>query len=119
MKLTPKKKLDLAKKYQKVLQTPAGYSFFVAIHDFVGHIEVDRILSRQSLPAKYGQLKQVYQGLEDTYIRTDADLGHDRYMTIQDLNRIQKEDISDSNPLWKKRELLRSLAGEVFEKLQA
>lgn len=130
MKLLEKKKLDLDKKFQKVISTPASFAFFVAIHDFIEYIETNSGLadgfSRRTktnlelnLPAKYAHLKQIYQGLEDAGARSDSDLGHERYMVIRDLDRIQNKDVSESNTFWKKRELFRKLAGEVYEKVHA
>jgi hypothetical protein len=118
-KLAGQKKKDLAKKHARVLRTPASFAFYVAIHDFVECVEAVPAPDRRGLPSKYSHLKEVYQGLEDKYIETDEDLGHDRYMAIQDLNRIQEEKVSDANPLWKRREILRTVAGEVFEQLGA
>jgi len=44
-------------------------------------------------------------------------LGHARYGVIKELNRIQNKDVSESVSLWKKRELFRKLAGEVYTRL--
>lgn len=66
---------------------------------------------------KYGYLKQIYQGLEDARSKPKSDIGHVRYMTIKDLNQIKNKDFSESNSFWKKRELFRKLAGEIYEKL--
>lgn len=115
-------------KFQKVLKTPAGYDFFVAIHDFIGHIEANSSLSRNlsqlaksnqelRLPTKYNHLKQIYQGLEDTNIVTKADLGHARYMVLVELNQIRNNDLSESNSFWKKRELFRKFTSEIYERL--
>ncbi|MEK9168243.1 MAG: hypothetical protein AAB698_00370, partial [Patescibacteria group bacterium] len=68
-----------------------------------------------NIPNKYGYLKQIYQGLEDADIKSSADLGHTRYMVIQELNRIRNKDVSESNSFWKKRELFRKLTGEIYE----
>jgi len=70
-----------------------------------------------NLPAKYAYLKQIYQGLEDVNTKTDKDLGHARYMTVRDLTRIKREEVSDSNFFWRKRELFRKVTGEVYEVL--
>src|SRR5438445_12343 len=121
MKLPDKTKVDLDKKFQKVLQTPASFALFVAIHDFIGHIEVNQSLSdilsqrlkvnqELDITNKYSYLKQIYQGVEDINIKSNADLGHARYAVMRDLNRIQSNDVSDSNSFWKKRELSRKLA---------
>ena len=32
--------IDLDRKFQKVVTTPAGFDFFMAIHDFIEHIEL-------------------------------------------------------------------------------
>lgn len=128
MKLLEKVKSDLDEKFQKVLKTPASFAFFVTIHDFVEHIELNsslsdnlspRIKSNKELkiPAKYGCLKQIYQGLEDAGIKSDVDLGHSRYMVIQDLNKIRNENFSESNSFWRKRELFRKLTGEIYKRL--
>lgn len=121
-----KVKSDLDKKFQKVLKTPASFEFFVAIHDFIEYIESNASLSNSlssriksnrelNIPNKYGYLKQIYQGLEDADIKTNIDLGHTRYMAIQELNRIRNKDVSESNSFWKKRELFRRLTGEIYE----
>ena len=121
-----KVKSDLDKKFQKVLKTPAGFDFFTAIHDFIEYIELNPSLSSKlssrvksnrelNIPNKYGYLKQIYQGLEDADVKTNVDLGHTRYMVIQELNRIRNKDVSESNSFWKKRELFRKLTGEIYE----
>jgi len=128
MKLLKKTKSDLEKKFQRVLKTPASFDFFVAIHDFIEHIEVNsslsdglssRIKSNRELkiPDKYSYLKQIYQGLEDADIKSTTDLGHARYVVIRELNRIRNKDFSDTNSFWKKRELFRKLTGEIYERL--
>lgn len=128
MKLLEKVKSDLDEKFQNVLKTPASFAFFVAIHDFIEHIELNSSLSDNlsprvkpnkelKIPAKYGCLKQIYQGLEDASIKSDVDLGHSRYMVIQDLNKIRNENFSESNSFWRKRELFRKLTGEIYERL--
>ena len=129
MKLLEKKQSDLKEKFQKVLDTPASFAFFVAIHDFIECIErtpaFARTLSSRSkinrelnIPARYAHLKQIYQGLEDVKASSREDLGHTRYMVIRELNQIQNNDVSDSNSFWKKRELLRRLVGEVYKRLK-
>lgn len=130
MKLSGKVKSGLNTKFQKVLKTPAGFAFFVAIHDFIKYIELNSSLTKNlsnrtknnrelNIPSKYSYLKQVYQGLEDANIKSDADLGHARYSVILELNKIRKEDLSENNPFWKKRELFRKLTGEIYERLNA
>lgn len=128
MKLLEKVKSDLDQKFQKVLRTPASFDFFVAIHDFIEHIELhaslSKILSRsiepnpeQKIPTKYGYLKQIYQGLEDADNTSDADLGHARYMVLVDLNQIRNNNFSESNSFWKKRESFRRFTCEIYERL--
>ena len=128
MKLLEKVKSDLDKKFQKVLKTPASFDFFAAIHDFIEYIESNsslfnslssRVKSNRKLniPNKYSYLKQIYQGLEDASIKSNVDLGHTRYMIIQELNRIRNKDVSESNSFWKKRELFRKLAEEIYKVL--
>ncbi|RJQ29843.1 hypothetical protein C4571_00265 [Candidatus Parcubacteria bacterium] len=128
MKPKEKVKSGLDKKFQRVLTTPAGFDFFVAIHDFIEYIESNPSLSgalsprmkpnrELKIPVKYGYLKRIYQGLEDADNKSNADLGHERYSVLLELNRIRNEDVSDSNSFWKKRELLRKLAGEVYKRL--
>ena len=127
--MPPKKiRSDLNKIFQKVLQTPASFGFFVAIHGFVKHIEANPSLSKGissrtkanrdlDITKKYDYLKQIYQGLEDINIKSDADLGHARYSVIRDLNQIQNNDFSDSNSFWKKREISRKFTDEVYQRL--
>ncbi|HEY4475188.1 MAG TPA: hypothetical protein VJB92_00465 [Candidatus Paceibacterota bacterium] len=128
MKLSEKAKSDLAKKFQKVLKTPASFDFFVAIHDFIQHIELNSSLSKNlsqrlktnlelNIPKKYSYLKQIYQGLEDANNKSNADLGHTRYSVILELNRIRNKDVSESNSFWKKRELFRRLTSEIYQRL--
>jgi len=128
MKLSGKVKNDLDKKFQTVIRTPASFDFFVAIHDFVEHIELNSSFSsglssgtklnrEQNIPTKYGHLKQIYQGLEDAHGKPGVDLGHARCMVLVELNRIKNKDVSESNSFWKKRELFRKLTGEIYEKL--
>ena len=127
MKITGKVKSGLDKKFQKVSKTPASFDFFVAVHDFVEHIEVNSLskgLSQRlkpnrelNIPSKYNYLKQIYQGLEDANTKSNADLGHDRYAVLIELNRIRNKDVSESNSFWKKRELIRKLTGEIYARL--
>jgi len=128
MKLSEKVKNDLYEKSQKVIKTPAGFSFFMAIHDFIKYIELNSSLSRslssstklnreQKISTKYNYLKQVYQGLEDANGKSGLDLGHVRYMLIIELNKIKNKDLSGNNSFWKKREVFRKLTGEIYEKL--
>ena len=128
MKLSEKTKSDLTKKFQKVLKTPASFAFFVAIHDFIEHIELNSSLAESlsqriktnlelNIPKKYSYLKQIYQGLEDANNKSAADLGHTRYSVILELNRIRNKDVSESNSFWKKRELFRRLTSEIYQRL--
>jgi len=128
MKALKKRKLDLDKKFQKVLKTPASFDFFVAIHDFIKHIELnpflssglsDRLKANRELDIanKYDYLRKIYQGLEDINIKSNIDLGHTRYMVIRELSQIQNKEVSESNSFWRKRELFRKLAGVVYERL--
>ena len=130
MALLKKTKLDLDKKFQKVLLAPEGFSFFEAIHDFIEHIELNPAFSSGlsyrtkinrdlNIPTKYGYLRQIYQGLEDAGAKTNKDLGHARYMNVRDLGRIQNQEFSESNFFWRKRAVFRKLAGEVYERLKA
>lgn len=114
------------KKFRRVAKTPAGFALFEAIHDFVEYIELNSPLASslsrqgakdQKLLAKYAHLKKIYQGLQDVNTESNADLGHERYMTICDLKRIRNEETSDHNAFWKKREIFRRLASEMYEQL--
>ncbi len=111
--------MDLVRSLQKVMNTPAGFDFYVAIHDLVEHIELHPAFAAMDRPVKYQQLRQIYQGIEDTNVRAEGDLGHDRYMIIQDLRQIRRNEVSDSNPLWKKRELLRAFCAKMCKMLDA
>lgn len=126
MKLLGKVKSDLDEKFQKILKTPASFNFFVAIHDFIEYIELNPSLSKGlsshiksnkelRIPIKYGHLKRIYQGVKDVNIKSNVDLGHERYMVIVELNKIKNKDVSESNSFWKKRELFRKLTGEIYE----
>ena len=115
-------------KFQTVLKTPAGYAFFVAIHDFIEHIELHPTLAKAislrpnkelDIPKKYAYLKQIYQGLEDINSESTADFGHSRYMVIRELDRIKNKETSESNSFWKKRELFRKLVNEIYAGLSA
>ncbi|KKS91325.1 MAG: hypothetical protein UV67_C0031G0003 [Parcubacteria group bacterium GW2011_GWC1_43_12] len=130
MKPTEKVKSDLDKKYQKVAETPASFDFFSAIHDFVEHIELNPSLSGslssrlkpnrdQNIPAKYNHLKQIYQGFEDVHKKPGVDLGHARYMILIELSKIKDNKVSDSNPFWKRRDLFRKLAEEIYGRLNS
>lgn len=126
MKLLNKVKSGLDEKFQKISKTPAGFDFFVAIHDFIDHIELNPSLSKNlssfmkanqklSISGKYGYLKKIHQGLEDANTKSKADLGHERMMVLVELNKIKNNNVSESNLFWKKRELFRKLTGEIYE----
>jgi len=128
MALKGKTKLDLDKKYKKVLKTPASFDFFVAIHDFIEQIESDSslvkiLLSKAGanvelkIPAKYDYLKIIHQGLKDAKNKSDADLGHARYAALLELNKIKDNDVSDSNSFWKKREVMRKFVSDIYGRL--
>ena|SRR3989344_3834155 len=128
MKLLKKTRLALDKKFQKVADAPEGFGLFEAIHDFIEHIELNPAFSdglsyrtkanrELNIPTKYGYLRQIYQGLEDADAKTNRDLGHARYMNVRDLGRIQNQEFSESNFFWRKRQLFKKLAGEVYERL--
>ena len=121
-----KARSDLGEKFQKILKTPASFDFFMAIYDFVEHIETNPCLSgglsssiksnkKLRIPNKYGHLKKIHQGLKDANVKSNVDLGHERYMIILELNKIRNKDVSESNSFWKKRELFRKLTGEIYE----
>jgi hypothetical protein len=44
MKTLDQKKADLKRKFQGVAKTPPSFALFVAIHDFIEHIESDAAL---------------------------------------------------------------------------
>ncbi len=126
MTLLGKVKSDLDEKFQKISKTPASFDFFVAIHDFIEHIELNPSLSKNlasytksnqemKISSKYSHLKRIYQGLEDVNIKSNADLGHERYMVIIELNKIKNKNVSENNSFWKKRELFRKLTEEIYE----
>ncbi len=125
-----KTKSDLDKKFQKVLSAPASFDFFTAIHGFIKHIELDPVLFKGlsdrikvnrelDMTGKFGYLRKIYQGLEDINMQSNSDLGHERYMAIQELSRIKNNEFSESNSFWKKRELSRKLSNTVYERLSA
>jgi len=123
-----KAKSDLDEKFQKISKTPPSFNFFVAIHDFIEVIELNPYLSRNlssciksnqklKILSKYSHLKKIYQGLEDANVKSNVDLGHERYMVIIELNKIKNKDFSGGNSFWKKRELFRRLTSEIYEVL--
>jgi hypothetical protein len=127
-KLSGKVKSGLDKTFQKVLKTPASLDFFMAVHGFIKHIELNPALASSllsntkvnlelNIPAKYTNLKRIYQVIEDSTNRSNVDLGHSRYAALVEFNRIRNNDVSDSNSFWKKRELFRKLVGEIYQKL--
>ncbi|MGC9599049.1 MAG: hypothetical protein ABSE18_01535 [Minisyncoccia bacterium] len=123
-------KLVLDRKLKEVCETPASFTFFVSLHDFVKYIESTPSFAvffsgakkggrAKELSPKYSVMRQVYQGIEDIDVRTTNDLGHDRYVAIRELSLIRNKDVSDNNSFWKRRELLRKVAGEIHHTLQS
>ena len=121
-------KAALHRKFEKIEKTPAGFAFFVSIHDFVEYIEstpsFDVFLKGRSarakeIPGKYVTLKQIYQGIEDLDERSGVDLGHDRYVAIRELGLIKKNELSENNSFWRRRESFRKVIGEVYRTLDA
>lgn len=130
MKSSNKVKNELDKKFQTVISTPASFDFFVAIHDFIKHIEGNSVLTnslspklkpnrQQNISVKYNNLKQIYQGLEDAQSKAGVDLGHARCMVLVELNRIKANVVSDGNSFWKKRDLYRKLTEEIYGRLSS
>jgi hypothetical protein len=122
--MTTRKTFD--EKFQRISKTPAGFDFFVAIHDFVEHIELDKSLSKSlasfmkanqelRINGKYGYLKKIHQGMKDADTKSGADLGHERLMALVELNKIKNNNVSENNPFWKKREIFRKITGEIYE----
>jgi hypothetical protein len=122
-------KLALDRKLKRVREAPAGFTFFVSLHNFVQYIEstpkfavffsgAKRGSRASELSPKYFVMKQVYQGIEDIDMSTTHDLGHDRYVAIRELGLIRKNDFSENNSFWKRRELLRKVAGQIHETLR-
>src|SRR5581483_1678879 len=119
----------LTSKFERVKNTPAGFDFFVSIHDFIQYIEStpsfdvflkgEKAARRKEMPIKYFVLRQIYQGIEDVDVVTKNDLGHDRYVAIRELGLIRKQETSESNSLWKRREMARKLIGEIYKTLDA
>lgn len=118
----------LDQKIKVVRETPAGFTFFVSLHDFVEYIESTPTFAvffsgtkkgsrAKELSAKYAVLRQIYQGVEDIDVRTDSDLGHDRYAAIRDLGLIRSKNVSENNSFWRQREILRKLAGDIHKTL--
>lgn len=120
MKTAVKDKALLGLRLDEVTKTPDGFTFFVTIHDFVEQLELHPAFKTLKLPAKYSHFKQIHQGIKDLNSPSDHsnDLGHDRYMVIQDLLRIREGEVSESNPLWKKRGMLRQFAADIHKMLQ-
>lgn len=118
----------LDQRMKKVRETPAGFTFFVSLHDFVQYIEsvpafapffsgTKKGSRAAELSLKYPLMKQIYQGIEDIDVATTKDLGHDRYVAIRELGLIRKNDVSENNSFWKRREVFRKLAVEVHKTL--
>ncbi len=123
-------KSTLDQKFKKVNETPAGFSFFVSLHDFVEYVEstpsfnaffgtAKRGSRAAEISPKYSILKQVHQGIEDIDVNTTDDLGHDRFVAIRELTLIRKKDTSENNSFWKKRDFLRKLTGDIHRTLNA
>jgi len=128
MQHTSNAKETLELKFKKVKETSASFDFFISIHDFIGFIESDASFAiflgakakrSKEIPPKYFYLKQIYQGIEDIDETSNADLGHDRYVAIRELGMIRRNDVSDNNSFWKRRELFRKLSSEVYKILDA
>lgn len=128
MQSSEKIKSVLDRKLKDISEAPADFAFFVSLHDFVEYIESvpafevffsDKKKGSRAaaLSSKYFVMKQVYQGIEDIDLRTKNDLGHDRYVAIHELSSIRDKDLSENNSFWKRRELLRKVAGETHETL--
>ena len=124
MMTSEKIRVVLDQKIKEVRETPASFTFFVSLHNFVEYIEVTPAFAvffsgakkgsrAKELTAKYAIMRKVYQGVEDIDVRTTADLGHDRYVAIRDLCLIRDKNVSENNSFWKQREILRKLAGEI------
>ena len=132
MELFKKAKLELDARFRRISEAPEGFGLFKAIHDLVEYIDLNPALSnslfgtstgarssrKARVPEKYSYLWQIYQGLEDSGIKTNEDIGHVRLVNVRDLNRIQNNELSENNFFWKKRELFRKLAVEIHEKLK-
>ena len=130
MKTLEQRKSDLKRKFEGVTKTAPSWALFVAIHDFIEHIESDatlvkalsdRIKANKELDVatKFSYLKQIHQGLEDLEIKTNADLGHARYSVVRELSHIKGNDVSESNSFWKRREFSKRLASVIYERLDA
>ena len=127
MELQKTSKLALHQKFEKIKKAPEGFTLFVSIHDFIEYIEstssFDVFLKggksarAKEIPGKYFSLKQIYQGIEDLSEKSTADLGHDRYVAIRELTLIKKNELSENNSFWKRRETFRKLIGEVYKTL--
>jgi hypothetical protein len=128
MKAAGSIKLGLDRKLKAVHETPAGFPFFVSIHDFVRYIEstpsfavffagAQKRSRASELSPKYSVMRQIYQGVEDIDLCTTDDLGHDRYVAIRELGLIRKAEFSENNSLWRRRELMRKMADEIYKTL--
>lgn len=121
-------KLALGQKFEKIKKAPAGFALYVSIHDFIEHIEGNASFNvflkgkgkrAKEIPGKYVFLKQIHQGIKDIDLRTTADLGHDRYVAIRELSLIRKNDLSENNSFWKRREAFRKVTSDVYKILDA
>jgi hypothetical protein len=125
-----KTKSALDRKLEEIRETPASFTFFVSLHDFVEYIESTASFAvffsgtkkgsrAKEISLRYAILKQVYQGIEDLDVNTNADLGHDRNVAIRDLALIRSNNVSENNSFWKRRELLRKIATETHATLNS
>ena len=118
MKPSPSATSALDASYKAVAEVPFGFDFFVAIHDLVKKVESHPSFSHITMPPKYTHFRQIYQGIEDLRNPSLADIGHERNMIVQDLLRIRDHHtMTDGNPVWRKRELLRRFAGDIHKLL--
>jgi hypothetical protein len=125
-----KTKSALDRKLKEIRETPASFTFFISLHDFVEYIESTPSFAvffngtkkgsrAKEISLRYAILKQVYQGIEDLDVQTTADLGHDRNVAIRDLTLIRANNVSENNSFWKRRELLRKIAAETHATLDS
>jgi len=129
MQSTQKVRSALDQKFKDIGKAPAGFGFFVSLHDFVEYIEETPSFSiffagkrgnrAAEMPKKYFVLKQVYQGIEDIDAGATNDLGHDRYVAIRELSSIRNKDLSENNSFWKRREVLKKVVGEIHRTLDS
>ncbi len=118
----------LDRKFEKIKNASADFRLFVLIHDFIKYIEAtpafnvflkEKSARAKEIPVKYPALRQIYQGIEDIDLSTNVDLGHDRYVAIRELSLIRKNELSENNSFWKRREAFKKITGEVHRILSA